>query len=286
MGGSGTKGSTTTINQATPQPDPTIQPLIKASADKFLEAQMGSPSLLSLLTATPQNVPGQNALEQYFSSLQYGMATPGAALDASGNVTLPTSGSSTNPLNAMSFATQPEQQALDLISKMTGGPLGSSPATQEGMAALERQYQQDTLPTLQNQLMLAGLGNSGALAEGIARARGGVASATVPLLQQEMVDRMNAVNQLAGLGGGLAQRQASTIGTALATAGTPREIETQQEQAKFLDQQRQQALIEQLTMGPLNIFGPSLVGQAGTSGQDFSTRTGGIWRALVGGGAK
>lgn len=291
MGGGGQSGKTTTINEAQPLIAPEVSPLIKSSVARFMEAQAGGPSMLSLLSPTPQNIPGQTGVEQFFSNMMLGLGSPGTQFDAAGNLAQPQGGSGTTSpapqsLDAMNWATSPELLALNQIMQMTGGPIGSSPATQEGKAALERQYQQETLPSIQNQMQLAGLGNSGALGESLSRARGGVASATVPLLQQEMVDRMNAVNQLAGLGGTLAQRERSDISGALQTAGTPREIQTQQEQAKFLDQQRVQALIEQLVMGPLNIFGPSLIGQAGTTAQKFGTRGAGLLGSIAGGGAK
>lgn len=266
MGG-GQSGKSTTTNAAQPLIDPTVQPLVASSAEKFLQAQNQAPDLATLLSPSPQQIPGQTPVEQLLASLQLGVATPA------------------NPLDATSYATSPEQDALSQIAQLTGGPIGSSPATLEAIKALETQYTQQTQPTIQNQMMLAGLGNSGALGESLARARSGVSAAEVPLFQQEIQDRMNAVNALSGIGGTLAQRQAGDVSTALQTAGTPREIQTQQQQAQFLDTQRIQAMIEQLVMGPLNIWGPSLIGQAGSTLGSTSTKGSGIAGALLGGGS-
>lgn len=82
-----------------------------------------------------------------------------------------------------------ETQALAQIGQLTGGQIGSSPATQQAIAALEQQYNTRALPSLQNQLAQAGLGRSGALEQGVADLRGQLFGAEVPLLQQEISNR-------------------------------------------------------------------------------------------------
>jgi hypothetical protein len=102
----------------------------------------------------------------------------------------------TNALNALTSIAgqqilQPaaEQQALAQIAQLTGGAIGSSPTTQQAIAALEQQYNTRALPALQNQLAQAGLGRSGALAQGVSDLRGQLFGAEVPLLQQEISNR-------------------------------------------------------------------------------------------------
>jgi hypothetical protein len=317
MGG-GSKGTTSTVQGATPMVDPTMQPLIAQSAARFANAQNLAPGLETLLSPTPQQIPGQTPAEQMFMNAIFAAATGGADSTPYAN-TYERMAAGLMPQLAtpagsriMEWAGAPEMQAMDQINKMltdANAPIGSSPATLQAKQALEDQYKNETLPTIQNQMMLAGLGNSGALGESIARARSGVAAAEVPLLQQEIANRlqtqqfgtqqyenigqnldtrrqqgiMNAITQLTGLGGTTSNRQDQRLNQALGAAGQPRELQTQQEQANFLDQQRIQAMIEQLTMGPLNIFGPSLIGQAGQTAQRYSTKGPGFGGTLTGG---
>lgn len=84
---------------------------------------------------------------------------------------------------------QAEQQALEQIFSLTSGSLGSSPATREAIAAMERGYETRALPAMQNQLAQAGLGRSGALEQGITDLRGKLFEAEVPLFQQEIANR-------------------------------------------------------------------------------------------------
>jgi len=80
---------------------------------------------------------------------------------------------------------QPEQAALQGINFFAGGPLGQSPATQAALASIR--------PQVQNQLALAGLGNSAEVGSALASASG-------PILAQEIASRQGAIGQLTGLG--------------------------------------------------------------------------------------
>lgn len=99
----------------------------------------------------------------------------------------------------------PEYAALQQLAQLTGGPLGSSPATQAGMSAFEQLVK----PGMQNDLNVMGMGRSGAGAEQINLAR---TAAATPLLQQEIQNRANAVPQYLNLGGTLGQRATEGIG--------------------------------------------------------------------------
>lgn len=126
--------------------------------------------------------------------------------------------SATSALNSLTgIAGQPlttpaaEQQALAQIATLTGGPLGSSPATREAIAAMEREYETNALPAMQNQLAQAGLGRSGALEQGIADLRGKLFAAEVPLLQQEIATREQTLPILQDIAKAQTGRQSGSI---------------------------------------------------------------------------
>jgi hypothetical protein len=89
--------------------------------------------------------------------------------------------------------------ATDALQQFIAGPLGHAPATEAAQAAFSS-YQ---VPTITNNLALAGLGNSGAVGDAIAR---GEAEALTPLLQQEATNRLAATGQLGNIGGNLGGR--------------------------------------------------------------------------------
>lgn len=103
-----------------------------------------------------------------------------------------------------------EQQALQQIQALTSGAVGSSPSTQQAIAALEQQYQTRALPALQNQLAQAGLGRSGALEQGISDLRGQLFGAEVPLLQQEISNREQVLPILQSIAQAQQGRQTGT----------------------------------------------------------------------------
>ena len=102
---------------------------------------------------------------------------------------------------------QAEIDALAQIAHLTSGNIGSSPATQQAIAALEQQYNTRALPALQNQLAQAGLGRSGALEQGIADLRGQLFGAEVPLLQQEISNREQTLPVLQNIANAQTGRQ-------------------------------------------------------------------------------
>lgn len=92
----------------------------------------------------------------------------------------------------------PEIAALLQAQELTGGPIGSSPATQAAMAAVT--------PRIQNEMTMAGLGRSGALPEALASAYG-------PIVAQEIAGRQAIIPQLAAMGE--AQRRGDIAGAAM-----------------------------------------------------------------------
>lgn len=87
------------------------------------------------------------------------------------------------------------------------GPVGFSPATQAALQA----FQLNTLPTLQNQAALAGLGNSGALLSSIGQS---LATALPGFIQGDLANRIQASGLAAGIGNQEATRQLQAAQTA------------------------------------------------------------------------
>lgn len=113
-----------------------------------------------------------------------------------------------------------EQTAENEFTRQVNAEVGKSPATLQAEQALEDQYKRRTLPSLQNQMALAGLGRSGALGDAITNARSDIGANTVGLLQQEMRDRMAAGQGLTAIGGQQGSRNiaAGQIGANVAEA--------------------------------------------------------------------
>lgn len=284
MGSGGSSGQGTVTQGATPQIPAELRPLIKQSAAGITAAQKAQP-LSDLFNPMVQNVPDLTPLQQLLIQRQVGFALPGGNAGSALTPNMPTGGSMTDT-SGLGSASSPELASLMQLMQTTGGPVGSSPTTQQGMGVLENQFNQTTLPTIQNQLALAGLGNSGAVGRSIGDARSGVAAATTPLLQQEVQNRMQSAQQLQQLGGTLAGRERSDVNAAMGAAGQQYDIAAQQAQAQFNDAQRRAALTEQVNFGPLDILGPSLIGQAGQSVTKQDTRGSGLLGSLIGGGSK
>jgi len=137
--------------------------------------------------------------------------------------------------------------ALGLLQQMTSGPVGSSPATQAGMAA----FQQNVLPTLQNELGAMGLGRSGIAGEQIQKA---TTSAAVPLIQQEIANREqgigqygNIAQQVAGLGQQDLTNKGTAAGMATSLGGTQQQIAQAALDAPYQDWLRRQSLSQSVT---------------------------------------
>ena len=83
-----------------------------------------------------------------------------------------------------------------LLAQFTGGPIGSSPIFGAAVDA----FKANTLPVIQQQFQLQGLGNSPALGQAAGTALG---ANLVPLLQGEMANRLAAIQQMQGRRAGM-----------------------------------------------------------------------------------
>jgi len=84
---------------------------------------------------------------------------------------------------------QYNQQFSQALTPMLEGQPGQSPLTQAAVQA----FQQNTLPIIQQQMQLAGLGRSGALGVSIADA---MASAMPQFIQQDIQNRLTAAGMI------------------------------------------------------------------------------------------
>jgi hypothetical protein len=112
-------------------------------------------------------------------------------------------------------------------------------------------FQQNVLPTLQNELGAMGLGRSGIAGEQIQKA---ATSAAVPLIQQELAAREqgigqygNIAQQTAALGQADLTNKGTAAGMASSLGGTQRDIAQSTIDAPYADFLRRQALSQSVT---------------------------------------
>jgi len=156
--------------------------------------------------------------------------------------------------------TPQEQQAQSLLSGLTGGDIGSSPAT----AAAMRAYSQNVAPTIASGLAASGGGRGGEMAAALQQ---GQTSAYVPLVQQEIANREAGIGQAAGLG----QQRSQDVQNAITGQQMIQQNQQQQFDAQYQDYLRRSGLIQQLTQGPMQQFGGAAMGQR-TSGSAGGTQ--------------
>ncbi len=230
MAGGGTK-TTTTPTQ--PQIPPQLRPLIEAAAAAGIDLMSLLP-LTGFAAPAPQQIPGLTPDQQALISQLVGL---GGRL------------------------TGPEEQAMAQIQALTGGPVGESPVTKAGMEAWRNLVQPEVL---QAEALHGRLGG-GAVEEALAQSASGAA---VPLIQQEIQQRFQAIPELRALGA----TERGGLTTALEAAGIPREVLGQQFEAQFRDYLRRQALSESVTLGPLGQW----ISSALIPGQVTKTTGGGL----------
>lgn len=218
-------GTNTTGGTVTPSLPSNVQPGFNYGINEWENAQQNVPSLSAQYANMPQlQVPNLTPEQQAIIQ----------QLVASGQ---------TSP--ALQAANQQLQQ-------LTSGPIGSSPATQQAMAA----YNAQVVPQLLQQQALAGRGSGGAALEAVAQ---GEQSAMVPLLQREIATRQAAVNQYGQLQGETMQ----SLAASLEAAGLPREVAQQQAAAAYARQQQQQQFAQGLQSVPIELI-PSLISRTST----------------------
>lgn len=210
-------------------PISTTQTIIPAQTQQVIDraiqqlggAQTGMPDILALASQIP------------------GLQVPG--LD-------PTQQSILNQL-VTSGTTSPDlAQARAQLAQLTGGPIGSSPATQAGMQA----FQQLSAPIIEQQSALRGTAGGGQAIEALGQ---GATQAAIPLIQQEIANREQAVGQYGQLGG----QQMQQLAMALEASGLPREVALEQAQALYNQQQQKFGYETGIQTYPLQLI-PSTFG--------------------------
>lgn len=216
---------------------PGLQDYFSGAFSGITQAGQDFPSISQLPGAVPLlNVPGLTPEQQNVINMLYGTGTAPADLSA----------------------------ARAQLQQLTGGPIGSSPATQAGMQA----FQELTLPSLMQTAALQGNASGGAALEA---AQQGATAAAVPLIQQEIANRQAAVGQY----GNLQQQQMQSLAAALEASGIPRDVAMQQAQAQFQKAMQGFGIEQQVQMTPLDII-TSLLGRTGFQ-QQHPTMTGEDW---------
>jgi len=207
-----------------------LKPLINASVLQAMGLQEAMP-ITGFSEPHPQTVPGLTPQQEALigQTIGFSQAPPGSWLDQQAFNMANQAGSS-NPFQgqAMGFAGQaasgnqyqgqsssmatgagnlmgPEQEAMAGLGLFSQGQLGQAPAT----IAAQQAFQQFEVPTIEQNLALAGLGRSGAVGTAIAE---GEARALVPFLTAEMMNRLQAAQTQAGIGSAQGNRQVQGAG--------------------------------------------------------------------------
>jgi hypothetical protein len=186
-------------------------------------ALQGAPLLASLMTTSrPQHIPGLSPLERFGGNVisQQAGESPYLREAALTNLGAVMGGSvRREPEYRMGMGqfgdilsggirrTPEYGLGMGQLQQLVEGDIGESPVTQQAISALraplEQQFFETTLPTIQNQMALAGMGHSAALGDQIRKALGGAMGTfqkgITPLLQQEVGFRQQAVPTLLGM---------------------------------------------------------------------------------------
>lgn len=149
--------------------------------------------------------------------------------------------------------TSEEQQSQKMIDQLTGGAIGSSPAT----AAAMRAYNATAAPVVAQNASMTG-GRGGALEEALTNAQ---EQAYVPLIQQEIGNRENAIGQEQTLG----QDQTTNIQNAMNASDMQRQVEQERYANQYQNQQTLLDLMQKMAFGPASGFGPSMIGNTSSS---------------------
>lgn len=190
MVGSG-GGTTTQVQVPT---TPAVTSFIEGTIPQLAATQQAAP-LSQFAQPQVQQVAGLSPLQQWVQGqIQNIPNTPATTQQATNYLT----GVGTRA--GQTAAQNPDQMALDQLAYLTGGPIGSSPATLATMEAYDRLQ----APSIQNTLNAMGMGRSGAGAEQLNLGR---TAALVPALQQEVQNRATAVPQYINIGQGADQTQ-------------------------------------------------------------------------------
>ena len=272
-----------TSSTATPQIPEELKPLFSGAAQQALAVQQGLPLMQAFGGYWPRDISDMGNLTKWgledVSSLR--QVQPGVLGSMASLATMP-------EITARPVETPgAESGQYGLLNQLVGGDIGTSPATQQGMQA----WEQYVKPTVQHEAVQMGLGRSGPALEAMAQSQ---TQAFLPLVQQEISNRVNAVNQLQLMANAETQRglipREQTL-QALTTAASEMrqlaDLSFQQQVAaieeafrggKITEDKRQQtldaaydeflrlqALSESATLGPLGAMIPSAIGSKNKS---------------------
>lgn len=191
------------------------------------------------------------------SNLANEMGGAGALLNQTPEATAGLTGGELGNINQLENIAQGgsfgENQAYNQLSQLTGGPIGSSPATIAAMNA----YNQNIAPTINSSIAATGGGRGGNLTAALTQ---GQTSAYAPLVQQEVANREAAVGQYAGLG----QQQSQDIQSAMNASDLQRQVAQAADTATYQNQQNILGLMQQYLLGPTELLGGSAIGQRST----------------------
>lgn len=275
----------TTAEQAAKIPEE-LKPLIKGSVGQVLDLQGNLP--LSQFTGyTPRGVADLSPMQRYgLENVPDLFGTDPMAMGAAHAITqLPELTS--RPVETPTG----ELVALMQLLQTTGGPIGSSPTTKAGMEA----WKSAVLPTVENEMVQAGLGRSGDLLKAVGAS---ASQAAFPLLQQEVQNRMASVPMLRDIAGAqtertleprrqtaealkfgatqstalsheMFQQRVTAIEEAFRAGQITRDVAQEQFDAAKEEADRLQALSEAGTLGPLGQVLPSLLGRKTTQNKDL-----------------
>ena len=239
-GGSQSSGSSTTTTSGSIPP--WARPAYQGSTAQEIAAQSALPSISQIYSGVPTlGVPQLNS----------GQTTAISGLE-----------------NQQQGPNAQEQAALSSLSGFTPGANGISPLT----AATEAQFNQATLPTIENTAANMGQGNSGALLEAV---QNGQVNALVPELTAQNSNQLQAATQTGNIGSTVYNQDVTNLTNALQAAGVPYAQAQQQAQAQYNQQEQQSQLGQEVQLGPFSSI-PQIVG----SGTSITTGTTG------GGGSK
>jgi hypothetical protein len=152
---------------------------------------------------------------------------------------------------------------------MTYDELMNAPTIQ----AQQEAFRRTAMPTIENQMSLAGLGRSQAAGNSVALAEGQMLA---PLMSGELArkertrdSRVNAIlgasGQAAGLGGQSTARTAATQAAAMDAGATERGISQDAFDSIYQDIMRRQGISENALFQPFGSFVPATIGQTTTT---------------------
>lgn len=195
----------------------------------------------SLLQPSPEQIAQLTPAEMSSIGQMQSIGTSGSPQDAQ--------------VQAMINSTQP------WINQLVSGDLASSPDVQAQMRA----FNQNVLPTIRSGMGATGGGRGGELLAAESQADVSALPQYIQGQRAALEAGIGSEFQGAGAEAGLGQQRISEIEQSLQNSDLVRQIQQQQLSANFADQQRRQALMQQLILGPISQFGTNLIGSGSSS---------------------